>query len=103
MKTLESFAIQVGILVVPIVLFVLVKPKVGAKASRVTLAVCLGVIMGAVAHFLASHYGWRPIASGGKLVPFGPAALGVTVGAVLVATLSLVAVAKPLKKEKPKA
>jgi hypothetical protein len=75
MDPLVSTAIQIAIVMLPSIAFILLKRKVTAVRSRLSLGVVLALLAGSVTFYLASNHGWSPMAKSGKVVELAPVTL----------------------------
>ena len=92
-----SFAVQIGVVMIPAVLFITVKRRVTAVGMRLSLGLLLAVAAGGCTFYLAKEQGWRPIAKSGRSVDLEPITLFV------INTLSLMLVFVVLTFAKKKA
>ena len=100
MDTLPTIAIQLGLIFIPVLLFIFIKKPITAVAARLVCAVVLALISAACAYHFASVYGWRPMAKSGKSVPLGPTALAAIHGVTLIFVLVVLTFAKKKADEK---
>ena len=94
MNPLTSIAIQFGIIFVPVLLFTVLKKKIAAKPMRLACALFLTLICGICVYYLASEYGWRPIARSGKFAALAPSTLSAIYTVSLMLMLTVISFAK---------
>src|SRR5688572_6986987 len=89
MEALPRTAIQIGIILVPVVAFLLLKKRAPSRAMQFGASACLAMFAGAIAYYFAAEYQWRPFGKKGtEEVVLSPlitsAIMGVTVFMALV-------------------
>lgn len=94
METLPRMAIQIGIILIPLVTFVLLKKKAPSRAVQFGASGCLAILATVVAYYFAAEHQWRPFGKkGAEGVVLSPlitsAIMGVTVFmALIILTIS---------------
>jgi hypothetical protein len=92
-----SFAVQVGIVMIPAIIFIAAKRRILGVRARLALGLILAVAAGSLAFHLASEHGWRPIAKSGKTVDLQPSTLFL----INTGSLLLVVIVLTFAKKKP--
>jgi H+/Cl- antiporter ClcA len=60
MEALPRMAIQVGIILIPVAVFLLLKKKATSRVVQFGASACLAILAGVVAYYFAAEYQWQP-------------------------------------------
>lgn len=90
-----GLGVQVGLIVVPVVLFVGLKTRLATVPLRLAMAVVVALLGGALTYYLAARHGWRPTANGGRPIPISPTVVAAIHATGILITCVVLSVVKP--------
>jgi|GEM_PF-7115972 len=81
-----SLFLQIALILIPIVSFSGIIGRIESTSGRIAYGIALALAMGAVAYYLGTYQGWRPLISARSRMPLSPIANAAIVSTALLAS-----------------